>query len=482
MLRLLAWVAFALSVAVFARRGLAAWQAAAMPPGTAVTSGFEWESHFAIWRAVHHRLVYTDPLQPPFSAAYFNWLFYDGYGAVLAPCVAHAGDAVIPIAGRLLSAAVAIAGAGILFVPFRALLGPGRSPFAGAAAAFFFAGPLMGWWAHTVRPDVAALMFETGGLTALLLLRASRSWTATVVGLLLFYAAWSCKQTSVMALAASVLFLLARRQWWHAGVLALGWGVLVAGTFLVLGPGYRVAQYSTATTNVFYWSAGFWNFADATIKSVPFLLLAAAALPRRGCPPAPISLAADTRLLGGLGLMIGLPFSYVTSCKLGAASNYYFTPALMLALFAVAAVATSRSFVPAMLACAAAVALQLAVLAGAAGNVDLTPQAQALGREWAVFNRLPEPRYSADYRLSLPWLSRHSPPVMPAFNYPLQYAMGAAFKGGGIGGMVADGRFASLLLPRSTTSTYYGGQLTHYHRGQSVDNYAVYLRTPPAPR
>src|SRR5512138_1441459 len=102
------WLALAcvvLSAAVFVRRGVEAWQAAGVPPGTAETSGCEEESFFALWRAVHDQPVFTDSTRLPFSSAYFNWLFYAGYRWPLLAAVATQGDEAIPRVARLTTAA-----------------------------------------------------------------------------------------------------------------------------------------------------------------------------------------------------------------------------------------------------------------------------------------------------------------------------------------------------------------------------------------
>ena len=95
-----------LSTAVFVRRGHAAIEAAAEPPGVAITSGYEAESFFALWRAVHGQPVYADVTRMPYASAYFNWFFYAGYAVPVGAAVKLGGDAaIIPLMGRLTTAA-----------------------------------------------------------------------------------------------------------------------------------------------------------------------------------------------------------------------------------------------------------------------------------------------------------------------------------------------------------------------------------------
>ena len=49
---------------------------------------------------------------------------------------------------------------------------------AAAIAALTFLGPLVGWWAHTVRPDVWACALETSGLVIFLHLQRRNAWLA----------------------------------------------------------------------------------------------------------------------------------------------------------------------------------------------------------------------------------------------------------------------------------------------------------------
>ena len=46
-----------------------------------LTSGYEEESLFAIWKWINKQAVYGNAFAPPFAQSYFNWLFYFVYGA-----------------------------------------------------------------------------------------------------------------------------------------------------------------------------------------------------------------------------------------------------------------------------------------------------------------------------------------------------------------------------------------------------------------
>lgn len=478
--RLLPWIALAcvvLSAAVFLRRGYAALQAASLAPGVAVTSGFEEESLFALWKAVHHQPVYTDAARLPYASAYFNWLFYRAYAPPVRAALQMTGDPGLPAAGRLLTAAGALAGVAILFLLLHRVLA-GQPAVAAALAAFVFFGPLVGWWAHTLRPDLWALALETGALAVLLAGYRRRPLGTAALLALLFYGAWSFKQTYVLGLGAALFFLLGRRQWRPAGLLALGSIGLWLATFLLLGPDYRAAFLGTATSNVYYPALGFRNLGDMLVRSAPLWLLAGTLLcrPMRPAEHDRTSLAADARTLGLLGLLVALPLTFAGSCKLGAVSNYYFTAVVMLALLVASLIATtgSRRLVgPGLL---LAGALQLLTLLGYAGQTDLSAQTGRLGAIWRVWQGQPEPRFSSLTNLNLPWLNAGSPPLVLAFNYNLERADGRTFESGGLGGLIDAGYFQTLLLPLDTQQKYDGGSLCHYRRGQTIGGLTLFHR------
>lgn len=470
-----------LSTAVFVRRGHAAVRAAAEAPGVALTSGCEEESFFALWRAVHGQPVYADVTRMPYASAYFNWLFYAGYAVPVGAAVRLGHDAsVIPLAGRLTSAAGALAGAALLCWLLRRVLG-GQNLIAAALASFVFFGPLVGWWAHTLRPDVWALGLETAAMLLLLLRHRTHPLGSALLAGLLFYGAWSCKQIYFCGLGGAFLFLLWRRQWRPAAVLAGVSVCLWLATFALLGSGYRAAFRGTVTTNVYSLALGLNTLRDMLVKTAPlWLLLSGALCLRFRTRPATAAslLARDALLLGTLGLLVAAPLAFAASCKMGASTNYYFTTLLMLSLLTAGLIASLAC--PRLVAAGLGLAagLQALVLSGQAGNIDLTRQTRELAAVWSVWQRQPEPRFASRTNLNLPWLNVASPPLVIAFNYGLDRAAGRAFEHDGVGGLIARGYFRTLLLPSGTGTDYDGGSLRLYARGETVADVTVYHRQP----
>jgi hypothetical protein len=477
LLALSAGLCLLLCTAVVVRRGVAVWTATHTAPGVCTNTGFEEESLLGLWRTVHHQPTFPDPTQPPYAAAYFNWLFYFGYAVPLRAVVTHWGDPLLPLAARAVTAAGALLGTVLLFRLLRTT--PGNRGAAAALAAFAFTGPLLAWWICTARPDVWALTLEIGG-AALLLRPADRRPAWSLAGALVcFYLAWACKQTAVGFLATAVVFLAWRGRWRGAAVLALGSLALWAATLLLLGPAYRAAFHAGVSQGVLDAETGWRNFADAAAKSSPLLLLAIGAgwyaRRRAAAPPGPPLL-----VFGAIGAVLTFPLFFAAAFKLGAWSNYYFTPAVMLVLWAHASCSRGGATGWLALTCAAMAALQGVMLGEGLGRVTLRSAADQMARRWTVWGAQPEPRFASDTRYNLPWLNPRSPPFVLAYNYPLDRAHGRAFANGGIGGLIESGYFASLLLPDRTGDTYDGGSLRRYRRETTVDDMAVYRRITPA--
>jgi hypothetical protein len=440
-----------------------------------LTTGFEEESFVALQHAVHGEPVYRDPSRIPYSAAYFNWFFYAAYAIPVRMAVARYGDSIIPMAGRLVTAVGSLLGAGILACLLGCILQTERRVAAGLAA-LVCGGPLIGWWAHTLRPDVWTMTFETGALAVILLRYRPRPIASALCGALLFYLAWSCKQTAIMSLASAGLFLLWRREW--RAVLMLGTASVLcwAATFLILGPAYRSALFSAAATNPFYLDVGLTNFLDFLKKTIPLWLLAGACLIPGDKQDPDSSLAADARLLGAIGVLVSMPVYFAASCKFGAFSNYFFTPVLLLSLFLAGSLAAHPRRLWVAAAFAISLVIQLIVSFGLIGKIDLQPQARDLAAVWAKWQTQPEPRFSVRTNLNAPWLNSNSPPFVLAFSYYIDREAGRRFEGDGIGGLIATGYFESLLLPEATTGEFDGGSLSHYARTETIDGLAIYRR------
>lgn len=468
----------AVSLLVFGFRVHAVGRAAASPPGVAVTSGFEEESWFAMWRFAHGQPVFADPTRLPFAGTYFNWLFYGAYGGIARPAVAIAGDAAIPSAGRLLSGILALGAIGVFLWAFRTL---GDGLVTTAFAAFALLGPLVSWWALTVRPDIGALTFEALGVA--LVLRAMtdsrRAWFAAAG--VAFFVAWSFKQSFVFSLVAAVGCLLVRRAWRDA--LRLG-GVFaaLAGAVLILGgTNYRSGIAHTAAVNDFYLAHGLNNVSDLLAKTAPLWILPAVLLLRwRSLGRTAHSLSPAGSQLCWIGLATTAALGTTLSCKLGASTNYFFSALPFLVGLNVLGFGAVRSPVLKLSPFALALALQLLALTGLAGHVTLARQSAEVARLWSEWRAYPQPRFASLTIFNLPWISPDSPPLVLAYNYPLQRQAGVEFEHGGVGGMISRGELAALLLPENEAACFDGATLEHYVAEKRLFGF-VFLRRKDSP-
>lgn len=476
---ILAATALALLVIVTGLRTRSALNAVNSAPGVHITSGCEEESMFAIWRQSHGEPVYFDSSEPPYSAAYFNWLFYWTYARVAPSDSSAESGAALIHNGRLLTLAGAVCGA-LLLGSLAWKLTEQQPPdirLAGqAVAAFAFLGPLPGWWIATLRPDIWATALECAGLLLVIVLWRRHSGLTAFAAALCFYAAWAFKQNFVQGLGIALLFLLYRRQWKTAASLLtlslIGWAV----TLVTLGPDYRAALLSTVTTSHYSVSLGLEGLLASAVRCLP-LAAAATCLAFLRPPENESSLIRDSRHLAFIGLPLSLAFSLATGCKLGAALNYYFSPMVFLAVLALVALTRIKSIIPAGLA-----ALGISGLCAwqlLSGSLQLRASlADQTRARWELWQHAPAPRFSDDQILNLPWLNPGQPAYLTAFHYTDDRERGREFLHDGIGGLIQQGYFAALLLPDHITDTYDHAPLTGYQRGASAGGTTLWLRTP----
>jgi len=461
---------------VTARRTLAAYAAASIAPGVAVTSGCEEESLFALWRVAHNQPVYGDTTVMPYSSAYFNWLFYQGYGAIAKITSKSMSDAAIPSVSRLVTLVGALTGATMLGLLGWRLLRPTgwEAGLAGAfLGAFCFLGPLPGWWICTVRPDIWAVTLEALGLVWFLFLQRDRPVLALLGSGVIFYGAWALKPNFIQGLLATILYLFAQRRWLQGFALGVGSALVYVLTLGLLGPTYRQSLLEAMTASNFFLSLAESNTLSAALRALPLGVLCVYAVFTPHSPST--ALASDLTRLALIGLPLAFAMAFLTSAKSGAAPNYFLTTTLLLTLGGLGLAANRPNPWPLILSVGLAAGLELALLFGQ-GRIDLQDESSALAQRWQLWVSAPEPRFSHDLRLNLPWLNPHSPPLVLAFNYPRDRALHRKFEADGVGGLISQGYFASLLLPSETTENYDGARLEHYQRGPSAAGYTLYLR------
>ena len=353
------------------------------------------------------------------------------------------------------------------------------------------AGPLVGYWGMTTRPDVWALALEILAVFAFWRLYGTRPVAAVLVFCVLAYLAWAFKQSNVAAVGAVGCLLLVRQRWRDLALLVI---VMVGAWVATLGIGSEAFRTSVLLRE--YTSINTFGNALRILMGVgpKILPLAAGGLAvlalvllrpafRRGLA------SDDAMVFAATGLICAAGLAFITSRQPGAAENYYFTTTFFVALLVLAsarrcarasdcpghwlsgAVATGWGL--------QAVALA-AVLGGAIGTTSVR-HFDTVHRELkSCLDKLPRPMFVDNHYLSLPWMTPGNPSYVLAFGYPEDRQAGRdQYKGDGIGGKISRGEFAALAFTNDPGKTFDGAALTRYRKAPSdCKNLVVYLKRP----
>ena len=89
---------------------------------------------------------------------------------------------------------------------------------------------------------------------------------------------------------------------------------------------------------------------------------------------------------------------------------------------------------------------------------------------------------------NLPWIQPFPPHFVLAFTYEQERERGGQFERGGIGGLLAEGYFQTVLAPLAATAGADGGPVIdgtpigpRYGMRDTVAGFGVYVRVDPAP-
>jgi len=481
----LAGFGLAIAVAIMALRIFDAFSF--VTPYQMAAGGFEEESLFAIWKVVNGKPLYADPFTVPYAASYFNWGFYHFYGLIVGLAQDGLGldDNWIPMLSRWVSLAGCLSGFFIALALYWNAAGKSLTP-AALFAGLLFLGPLVGYWAIAVRPDVWATALEALAVLALVHERSRERLLGVFAAAVLCYLAWSFKQTAVTAPVAICLFLIWRRRFHHLFVVVGVFWALVGVGFLLGDEQYLAAitmQGSAVHFSLHAWLAVLVNFA---IKALPAWTHAAGPVMRFATDGAGRrSLTqSDAFVLGLCGLAAWAVFLLPASSKVGAAENYHFSALLFLGLIAAAvfeAQLAARGVLNRAMLFGGWALFAAASLYGVFGGarLSLLDSHEALMAEKQCIERLAKPVFTYNRIAALPWINPSPPHLVRAYNYEADRAAGKNFKDGGIGRLIDEGYFGALLLAKRADQVFDGVRLIKYQRQPELcANRAVYLRKP----
>jgi hypothetical protein len=430
----------------------------------AETTGFEGFSLYNIWKVRHGYPLYEWPQRGHYLLTSYNFGFYHLYAAWTRLWGAD-GEALVPCA-RWLTLAFAFLGM-LMQVRLLRRLVPRELQDGlwlwGLAFLTWFGTAFNGWNVLSARPDVAGVVFALTGLVVALRAQETGRRSSWLLSSLLFFAAWSCKQSIVWIFAGTVLCSLRTMRWRAWLPLAGPFAILSATVIWRGGEIYRYnifavpGVYRWMALNVpfllaeciglsaFFWFFGFGVLADGlrcrTQSAVVWatclsLIFGAAALAMHGSSLNNLLegyvMIATLATAGWLRSWRGLGGSRVV--PMGAALLFSMAP---LPAFQLGMAARGVPY--------AEIGKNISV-----GNLIKLNDAQlAQRRRFAAWERtLPKPLWTTDGMLQLPWFANDN--AYPAFPTDFQFEEDAVAGGliprPGIEELIQRKYFASLLI------------------------------------
>jgi hypothetical protein len=207
-----------------------------------ITEGREGPHIYAVWRVAHGAPLYEWPDREPYSVTFMNFGFYGSYGVVARAL--GADDETLLWAARLFTLFGALVGATLFVLTAKRLARPRGSLEWGALGALafvvWFGTQFIAWWSLSIRPDIGAVAFALGGLCVALPGIAGAASGRLVVASLLFFLAWSFKQSCILSfLGCAASALVVARSFRAVLALVVPFFTLVAASLVVGGEVYR---------------------------------------------------------------------------------------------------------------------------------------------------------------------------------------------------------------------------------------------------
>lgn len=477
-----AWVTVGLCLALMVVRVASA--VSLQQPLLAITSGAEEEVLLSLWRAAVSQDVYTDPFTIPFTASYYNWLFYALYGMLPGKLLGSVGLSWdwLPTVGRLISLALTSVGS-LLAWRALSLVGKGAaSRLSLVLALYVFFGPLIGFWAIALHPELPAMVITVGACLVILRHHGPLPITTVIVVSLLSLAAWSLKQSHVFLGGTLFLFLIWQKNWRGVATCLVVHGLGIYLTFVLGGAIYLKMMFFSGTDVTFGIEQLAHNLLNGVAKTLPVLSIIVVGL-------ASLSIRCLTEpgvRLGLLGSGVSLLLSVPASAKIGASESYYFVPCWFLSLFAIALLARQSgklrwpSLATIIAGWGVTAILVSTVLTGHAGVRSVREWHDRNVAERACIRNLPGPLLSlASLYHPLPWMTAAEPRYLRSYNYLADRRAGRAFEAGGIGGLIAAGYFTTLVTVKGVNPAWDGAEfLPKYRLSHDCAGLEIWTRRP----
>lgn len=466
-------------------------------PMHVVTSGWEQESLFAMWKYVYGKDIYTDPYKIPYSIAFFNWLFYESYGTfiILIKSLFGLSDDWIPTIGRGMTLVGLLCGTLVSYQALMVVSGAQSRALRGLfflVSVYLMFGPLVGFWGFTIRSDIWGMVLDIFAIFLFWRFYPTRPYTAAALAATALFCAWSFKQIDVFSAIAIGLFLLFHLRIRVLIVLTAVYFLFVSVVLLVGSEEYIKTIFLRPAIYGFDLEHFFRNLKNFALKSTPTLfplvaIVAALVFSESIRKAVFASQAARFVMIGIVPIFI---LTLLISSKIGAAENYYFVFSFYVALGVAVflkitledeALLSGHRFVALrntvvytmLLGWGTAAAAILSVFLGFFGVLSIQSDHDRLSAIKACLQPMPTPVYNQDMYASLPWMNPSEPPIILSWNYRLERKMGLPFERGGVGGLVESGYFVSLLIPENMTKLD-GGSLDGYkNTGQTCAGYAI---------
>ncbi len=400
------------------------------------------------------------------------------------------GEAWIPTVGRMITLTV-VAFAFLINYRLFMITKDNQSPLpsfiAAVLSAFLWFSPLIGFWAMTVRPDVIALVFDL--CAAYFVLKYPANTLKGIIFASVFcYLSWACKQVNIVMPVAIGLFLLYEKRYRAFIVLSTLLGLAYASTLLLANYNLLKTLFFVNTSVPFSQEVLVGNFISFIKKSFPALLLFV-------CLYAKVLFTKTLRdsvfkdefsKLGFCGILVWALILLPFSAKVGSAENYHFIALFFLLLTIGGALKhiqiEYQKSMQASFALAGfffCVSVAFAFSKGTLGSIQAQHQNNMALKQ--CLEKLPQPIFVVNHYGALPWMNPSAMSFVLAYNYWRDRNDNRPFEHNGIGGLIKQGYFNSLVIPKEFTTNFDGANLSHFHlHEQACLNYAVLTKKDDA--